>query len=253
MPPAPTHRDARSPTLTSTPASITASLPCCRPAEIPSVQKSNKHDADFFSPLLVEWFHKFILAGTWIFIYLFLNKKKLISTGYCACVVQKNTVPSAEFQGGFTTEPNAFSASKYSWQQCVQKGGAGREGEDSLGLITGFSLTQSPVAAATEGQGTWQMPVCFQRTWGQILMWSKRTQFPGSAKHYTMLHLVRSWLKFLLLFLLSHINLLDISLKLLVRAECGFIYFYRVAPDFQGEESTPVPDSSLAWIIFACA
>lgn len=33
----------------------------------------------------------------------------------------------------------------------------------------------------------------------------------------------------------KHINLSDISLKLLVRAECSFIYFHRAAPDFQGE------------------
>lgn len=86
-----------------------------------------------------------------------------------------------------------------------------------------------------------QMPACFQQTRGQILTGSKWTQFPGSAKHYTMLHLVRSWPKFLLLFLLSHANLFDILLKLLVRAECSFIYFHRVAPDFQGEASNQCP------------
>lgn len=85
------------------------------------------------------------------------------------------------------------------------------------------------------------MPVCSQPTWGQILTWSKRTQFPGSARHCTVLHLVRSWPKFLLLFLRSHINLFNTSLKLLARAECSFVYFHRVAPDFQGEEKNQRP------------
>lgn len=35
---------------------------------------------------------------------------------------------------------------------CYTLRGVGRQGEDSLGLITGFSLTRSPVAAAAEGQ-----------------------------------------------------------------------------------------------------
>lgn len=54
-----------------------------------------------------------------------------------------------------------------------------------------------------------------------------------------MLHLLRSWPQFLLLVVQSHIHLSDTSLKLLVRAECSFIYFHRVVSDSQGEKRDP--------------
>lgn len=86
---------------------------------------------------------------------------------------------------------------------------------------------------------------CLQ-TWGQILTWAERSQFPESARHCTTLPLVRSWPQLLLLFLQSHRNLSATSLKLLVRAECSFIYFHGAASDFEGEKrNPPMPDSPL--------
>lgn len=66
----------------------------------------------------------------------------------------KRGPPSSRIQGLFTTNKMHFlQASILENTLCAKRRGC-REGEESLGLITGFSLIQNPVAAAAEGRGT---------------------------------------------------------------------------------------------------